>query len=284
MIITTIDELRSCLKQQTSIGFVPTMGYLHLGHLSLIKEAKKVNTCVVVSIFVNPTQFAPNEDFDAYPRDLDRDYTLAMTAGADYVFAPSVEEIYPTNASTFITVEGEIPTKLCGQSRPTHFKGVTTVVGLLFHIVKPHHAYFGQKDAQQAILIQKMVRDLHMDLKVVILPIIREADGLAMSSRNVYLNSDERQQALVLSQSLGKANEALLSGLTNGETLAALVKSHIQTAPLAEIDYVSLLDGDDLSAIQTVSKPALLAVAVSFGKTRLIDNVILRPSNDEAIH
>lgn len=282
MIIQTIKELREILKNKGTIGFVPTMGYLHQGHLSLIKAAKKENDVVVVSVFVNPTQFAPHEDFESYPRNIDRDYQLAVSAGADIVFYPEVTEIYPEGASTFVAVEGTITTHLCGKSRPTHFKGVTSVVTLLFNIVQPTKAYFGQKDAQQSIIIKKMVRDLHMDLEIVICPIVREADGLAMSSRNIYLSQEERLQALALNESLHKACKAVRTNETNPQRIRELIAQHISEQPLAEIDYVEVLNGYDLSEITSVKTKAasekelvLAAVAVRFGKTRLIDNMIL---------
>ena len=277
MIIETVQELRRFTKNKGTIGFVPTMGYLHEGHLSLIKAAKAENDLVVVSIFVNPTQFAPNEDFESYPRDLDRDAKLAYSAGADIIFHPSVNEMYPVGASTIVTVEGDLPLQLCGASRPTHFQGVTSVVNILFNIVKPDRAYFGQKDAQQAILIQKMVRDLHMDLRVVVCPIVREEDGLAMSSRNTYLSEEERAQALVLSRGLAnmksRFNEG--TGTTDVSELLAIITNEIATAPIARVDYVEIRDYDTLLPIDHVSKKALAAVAVYFGKTRLIDNAIL---------
>lgn len=275
MIIESIKDLRHKLKNETAVGFVPTMGYLHDGHLSLIKAAKAENSIVVVSIFVNPTQFAPNEDFDSYPRDLDRDYKLAVDAGADIIFHPSVDEMYVAGASSSVIVEGEITKKLCGASRPTHFKGVTSVVNILFNIVKPHKAYFGQKDAQQAIIIQKMVRDLHMDLEVVVCPIVREADGLAMSSRNIYLNEDERSQALVLRKSLLNALRQVNEGQVSVAALIEGIKEIIGSAPLAQIDYVDILSARDLTDIKTIEDKALAAVAVKFGKTRLIDNIFL---------
>lgn len=275
MIIESIKDLRHKLKNETAVGFVPTMGYLHDGHLSLIKAAKAENSIVVVSIFVNPTQFAPNEDFDSYPRDLDRDYKLAVDAGADIIFHPSVDEMYVPGASSSVIVEGEITRKLCGASRPTHFKGVTSVVNILFNIVKPHKAYFGQKDAQQAIIIQKMVRDLHMDLEVIVCPIVREEDGLAMSSRNIYLNEDERSQALVLRKSLLNALKQVNKGQVSVAALIEGIKEIIGSAPLAQIDYVDILSARDLSDIKTIEDKALAAVAVKFGKTRLIDNIFL---------
>ena len=216
MIIESIQGLREYLKegrkQGKTIGFVPTMGFLHEGHLSLIRRAKSENDIVVVSDFVNPTQFAPDEDFDSYPRNIEMDEKLATSAGADVIFHPSVEEMYPAGSSTFVEVEGSITKVLCGASRPSHFRGVTTVVAMLFNIVQPDKAYFGQKDAQQAAVLIKMVRDLQMDLQIVVCPIIRETDGLAMSSRNTYLSDEERKQALVLNQSLLKAKNSFENG------------------------------------------------------------------------
>ena len=278
MLIKKINEIKHLIKTQKmngkKIGFVPTMGYLHEGHLSLIKQAKKENDYVIVSVFVNPTQFAPNEDFEKYPRDIQRDYDLATDAGADVVFNPKAEEIYIVGASTFVQVEGPITKKLCGASRPTHFKGVTTVVNILFNIVTPDHAYFGQKDAQQAIIIQKMVRDLHMDIDIVVCPIVREEDGLALSSRNIYLSTEERKQALILNQSLKEA-QSMLNQTKNVFELKAHIMNQIQSMPLAKIDYVEVLDATTLEEIDKIEKPALAAVAVKFGNTRLIDNIIL---------
>ncbi len=276
MLVESIQELRKQTKGKGSVGFVPTMGYLHQGHLSLIKAAKKDNDLVVVSVFVNPTQFAPNEDFESYPRDIDRDYKLAVEAGADYVFHPSVDEMYVPGASTYVNVEGPITGQLCGASRPTHFKGVTSVVNTLFNIVKPDRAYFGQKDAQQAIIIKKMVRDLHMDVEVVVCPIIREEDGLAMSSRNVYLNEDERSQAVILNQALTEAEGVVAKGEISVAKVVEGIVAKINTVPLAEIDYVSVLSNFDLSDIEQIEDEALAAVAVRFGKTRLIDNRVLK--------
>lgn len=274
-IVKTKEELRALIDYNKEIGFVPTMGYLHDGHLSLIKKAKSENDFVVVSIFVNPTQFAPHEDFEAYPRDIDRDYKLATEAGADVIYYPEVDEIYPKKASTFVEVESEMTNKLCGKSRPTHFKGVTTVVNILFNIVNPNNAYFGQKDAQQAIIIKKMVRDLHMNLNVVVCPIVRESDGLAMSSRNIYLNKEEREQAVILNQALKGALNAYKQGEFNVTKLKVLITHMIEEKPLAIIDYVEILDADTLEEINTVDNSALAAVAVKFGNTRLIDNIFL---------
>jgi len=287
MILKTIQELRNELKNKQSIGFVPTMGYLHEGHLSLIERAKENNETVVVSIFVNPTQFAPGEDYESYPRNIDRDNELAVSAGADIIFYPDVNEIYDDNASTFVSVEGEITRKLCGKSRPTHFRGVTSVVNILFNIVKPNRAYFGQKDAQQANIIKKMVRDLHMDVEVVVCPIVREFDGLAMSSRNMYLSEEERKQALVLNESLKKAKIAVTQGTTNADEIRELIKSTIEKKPLAQIDYVDILCSYDLEECSQFVADAreekdvvLAAVAVKFGKTRLIDNMFINADYD----
>ncbi|MEA4804581.1 pantoate--beta-alanine ligase [Acetobacterium wieringae] len=277
-IIKTISELKIALEEigrDKSIGFVPTMGYLHDGHLSLINEARSQNDFTVVSIFVNPTQFAPGEDLDAYPRDFDRDSRLAAAAGTDLLFFPDPGEIYPAGASTFVEVAGEITKKLCGQSRPTHFKGVTTVVNILFNLIQPNRAYFGQKDAQQVAVIKKMVRDLHLPIQLTVCPIVREADGLAMSSRNVFLTPEERNQALVLSQSLAAAKVLHESGEGRVKTLKDQIIGQISTMPLAVIDYVDILDFETLADIETITAPALAAVAVRFGSTRLIDNIIL---------
>lgn len=277
-IIKTISELKIALEEigrDKSIGFVPTMGYLHDGHLSLINEARSQNDFTVVSIFVNPTQFAPGEDLDAYPRDFDRDSRLAAAAGTDLLFFPDPGEIYPAGASTFVEVAGEITKKLCGQSRPTHFKGVTTVVNILFNLIQPNRAYFGQKDAQQVAVIKKMVRDLHLPVQLTVCPIVREADGLAMSSRNVFLTPEERNQALVLSQSLTAAKTLHKSGVVQVKTLKDQIIGQISTMPLAVIDYVDILDFETLADIETITAPALAAVAVRFGSTRLIDNIIL---------
>lgn len=283
-LIKTADKLKSCLsnagRREKSLGLVPTMGYLHEGHISLIERAKKENNLVVVSIFVNPTQFGPNEDFEKYPRDLERDMKLAAEAGADFVFNPEVAEMYPSGASTAVEVGGYITKKLCGASRPTHFKGVTTVVNMLFNITGPDRAYFGQKDAQQAVVIKKMVRDLHMPVEIIVCPIVRESDGLARSSRNVYLNKEERAEAPSLNRALEKAEEFLRSGSKGSfstEKLIKTIEDEIEKQPLAKIDYVSILDGETLEDIECIvpGRAALAAVAVRFGNTRLIDNRLL---------
>ena len=279
MVLNTIDDIKRFIKNAKSkgktIGFVPTMGFLHAGHLSLIERAKKENDVVVVSIFVNPTQFGPNEDFETYPRDIVKDTRLAKEAGADVIFNPSVLEMFPEESSTWVNVEGEITSVLCGESRPTHFRGVTTVVNMLFNIVEPDKAYFGQKDAQQAAVLTKMVRDLHINLELVICPIVREADGLALSSRNTYLSDDERAQATILNKSLQLAVEAYHQGEKDKVKLIEVIKNSIATMPLAKIDYVSIYAYPTLSEIKNINQTAIAAVAVKFGKTRLIDNVIL---------
>lgn len=278
MIITTISELRNYLHNQRlqgkTVGLVPTMGYLHDGHLSLIRAARKENNVVVVSDFVNPTQFGPNEDFATYPRDIERDAKLATDAGADVIFHPSVEEMYPTDSSTIVEVEGNITKVLCGASRPTHFKGVTTVVSMLFNIVQPDRAYFGQKDAQQAAVLMKMINDLHMNIELITCPIVRESDGLAMSSRNTYLSVEERKQAVVLNQALKAGKDAFEKGEKEASKLVKIISNKINEMPLAEIDYVNILDFPSLAPVSKIEKEVLAAVAVKFGKTRLIDNVI----------
>ncbi|MDD2476454.1 MAG: pantoate--beta-alanine ligase, partial [Dysgonamonadaceae bacterium] len=233
------------------------------------------NELIVVSIFVNPTQFGPEEDFGTYPRNIKSDTKLAIEAGADIIFNPSVNEMYPEDSSTWVNVEGDITTILCGVSRPTHFKGVTTVVNMLFNIVEPNKAYFGQKDAQQVAVLTKMTKDLHLNVELVICPIIREVDGVALSSRNTYLNKDERKQASILYKSLQMALDAFRNGQNSVDELETLIKNQISTMHLAEIDYVNIRSFPSLNKIKDVKGRALAAVAVKFGKTRLIDNVIL---------
>lgn len=277
-IITTVHEMRQYIKEEGanghSIGLVPTMGYLHEGHASLIARSAEENDVTVVSVFVNPTQFGANEDLDSYPRDLEHDCAVAEQAGAQVIFHPTAAEMYPSGYRTYVNVE-EITLPLCGKSRPTHFRGVTTVVCKLFCIVTPDRAYFGQKDAQQLIVIKQMVRDLNMGVKIVPCPIVRETDGLAKSSRNVYLNEEERRQALVLSQALTMARNLYENGEENAENLRQAMIEKIQSAPLAKIDYVELVDLESLQKVQTVEQPTLAALAVRFGTTRLIDNTIL---------
>jgi pantoate--beta-alanine ligase len=253
---------------------VPTMGYLHEGHLELMRRAKEQCDIVVASIFVNPTQFGPNEDYDRYPRDLKRDAEMAGGVGVDAIFNPPAEEMYPAGYCTYVDVE-RITDKLCGLSRPGHFRGVATVVTKLFNIVQPDYAYFGQKDAQQALVIKRMARDLNMDLEVVIVPTVREQDGLAMSSRNLYLEPDQRRAALVLSRGLERARQLVLEGERNPAKIRQLVTDMIKAEPLAEIDYVDLYSYPDLEPMERMEGSALLALAVKIGRTRLIDNAIL---------
>ena len=280
MVVNTIAELRHLLRksrsENKSIGLVPTMGFLHDGHLSLIEQAKRENDTVIVSIFVNPTQFGPNEDFETYPRDMERDTQLATKAGADIIFNPSVMEMYPDESSTWVITEGHITSILCGASRPVHFKGVTTVVNMLFNIVAPDSAYFGQKDAQQAAVLTKMVRDLHMNVQLIICPIVREVDGLALSSRNTYLSKEERKQAAILSKSLQLALDEFNNGETDTDKLVALVRKNIMSMPLANIEYVKIYAYPSLTEIKRIEDTSIVAVAARFGKTRLIDNVILK--------
>lgn len=262
-------------REGRTVGFVPTMGYLHEGHLSLIKGARKENDLVVASIFVNPIQFGPHEDYKTYPRDFKRDEKLAKDSGADVIFYPAVKEIYPDEYSTYVEVEG-LNNVLCGTSRPGHFKGVTTVVAKLFNIVQPDIAYFGQKDAQQAIIIKRMVSDLNIPVKIRVMPIIREKDGLAMSSRNVYLSEEERRDARVLFSSLQIACGMIKSGEVVSSRIISAIKGMIQEKKTARIDYVSLVDPLSLKNVKKISGTVLLALAVWVGKTRLIDNIIVR--------
>jgi pantoate--beta-alanine ligase len=265
---------RMVKKEGKTIGLVPTMGYLHEGHLSLARSAKRLNDVVIMSIFVNPIQFGPNEDLDSYPRDLQRDEDLAATAGVDVIFYPSVKEMYPEGFATYVNVEG-LTEKLCGARRPGHFKGVTTVVAKLFGIVKPDMAYFGQKDAQQAIAIKKMAEDLNMDVGIKVLPVVREKDGLAMSSRNKYLSGDERNDASVLYRSLQAAESLVKAGEKNPKKIMQAMEALIKAKSAAKIDYIAIVDPKDLKDIDTISGKALVALAVFVGKTRLIDNIIV---------
>lgn len=279
-LVKTVAELRAevaaAKKANLSIGLVPTMGALHEGHASLIKAAHAENDFVVVSVFVNPTQFGPNEDLDAYPRTLEADCRLAEAMGADVVFAPSPKEMYPSEDMTWVEVTGEVTKVLCGRSRPIHFRGVTTVVSKLFNLAQPDRAYFGQKDAQQVEVLKRMVKDLFFNLELRVMPIIREADGLAKSSRNTYLSEQEHQAALVLSRSLQHAEESFAAGERNAAILIEQVRKEIEAEPMSNIDYVEIYQ---LPELRPVSEPLtgsnLLAVAVKFGTTRLIDNVIL---------
>lgn len=262
-------------RQDRRIVLVPTMGYLHEGHLALVREAKERGDRVVVSIFVNPMQFSPNEDFAAYPRDLERDRRLLESEDIDALFLPSTEEMYPGGAQTHVKVE-KLSLPLCGAARPDHFRGVATVVAKLFNIVQPHVAIFGEKDYQQLQVIRRMVRDLSMDVEVVGHPIVREPDGLAMSSRNAYLTAEERRAALCLSRSLCKAQRLLRRGEASAAGLLGLVQRELAKERLAEIEYVKLCDPETLEEIDRVEGAGVLALAVRFGKARLIDNRVLR--------
>ena len=279
LLATEISSLKNIIDEQkqkaSSIGFVPTMGFLHEGHLSLIKKAKAENDFVVASIFVNPLQFGIGEDYEEYPRDLERDAVLADSAGCDLIFSPAVNEMYPPGYATFIQVEG-LTEGLCGASRPGHFNGVTTVVAKLFNLVRPDRAYFGQKDAQQAFVLIKMVEDLNMNLKIIVLPTVREPDGLAMSSRNKYLTAKQRKEAAVIYRGLKESKELI----NKGEKSTRVIKEHIsrlvtQTGHAKE-DYVEIVDCGELKPVSTIKKGRyLIAVAFRFGKTRLIDNIIV---------
>lgn len=276
-IVKSIEEMQAIssqvrMKGQT-IGCVPTMGFFHQGHLSLMEASVRENDFTVVSLFVNPTQFGENEDFEDYPRDLERDCSLASGVGVDVIFAPEVETMYGKDYGTFVEVQGLTET-MCGASRPGHFRGVATVVCKLFNIMLPHRAYFGQKDAQQALVIKKMVRDLNFPLEIRVMPIVREEDGLAMSSRNTYLSSSERQAALVVPKSLQVAKDLLERGEQSAARIRAEVESTLSREPLAKIDYVAVKDTETLEDVDTVQGSVLVAVAVWIGKTRLIDNFI----------
>ena len=269
-------------EENRAIGFVPTMGALHEGHLSLIHEARALCDIVVVSVFVNPTQFGPAEDFNAYPRDLTRDAALLSEYNVDYVFAPTVEEVYPNGFSTYISVEG-LTDKLEGASRPGHFRGVTTVVGILLNIVRPDFAFFGQKDAQQAIVIKHMVRDLAFSTEIVVAPTVREESGLAMSSRNNYLSGDERRAAAVLNRALTQANVAFDEGERSATRLVEIVRTAIEKQPLVRLDYVSVNDAENLETLERLDEgPTLISLAAFVGKTRLIDNVVLGRKKQDA--
>jgi pantoate--beta-alanine ligase len=270
--INGIKQLR--LKLPEPVGFVPTMGYLHEGHLVLVRRAKAENSSVVVSIFVNPTQFGPHEDFDKYPRDPKRDLAMLEKEGVDLVFMPSVAEMYPPQFDSWVEV-GKISERLEGAARPGHFRGVATVVAKLFNIVQPDRAYFGQKDAQQLAVIKKMVADLNMNLEVVAVPTVREPDGLAMSSRNIYLNPEERKAAVVLYQALTLAQKLWSQGEKDAQAIRQKMTGLIQKQPLANIEYISIADAETLDELDIVKPPAIVSLAVKIGKTRLIDNVVL---------
>ncbi len=275
LIVTRLDELRSARSLlDGKLGLVPTMGYLHEGHISLVRRAKAECDYVAVSIFVNPTQFGPNEDLAKYPRDLDRDLHLLEDAGVDLVWTPTPEVMYPSGFQTWVEVE-EMTRPLEGAQRPGHFRGVTTVVTKLFNAVQPMKAYFGQKDAQQAAVIRRMTEDLNFPIEIVVCPIVREPDGLAMSSRNIYLDAHQRKAATVLYRSLSAAKEEYEKGERDAEKLRRKMKEVIASEPLAQMQYVSCADYDTLQELEKVTGKTLLSMAVFFGKTRLIDNFVL---------
>ncbi len=276
-IVNTIQEMQALsedLRKEKRIGFVPTMGYLHKGHLSLVKKARELGDIVVVSIFVNPIQFGPTEDLSKYPRDFQRDVTLLEEEKTDIIFSPDSKEVYPEGYSTYIQVK-ELENYLCGQSRTGHFTGVATVVAKLFHIVKPHFAVFGQKDYQQLRIIEKMVKDLNMDIEIVPYPTVREKDGLAMSSRNTYLNPAEREKALLIYASIKKVEELFKKGQRKASTLRDEAMKVLRSKDGVDIEYVSICNPDTLIEVDQVKNKALLAIACRVGKTRLIDNIIL---------
>ena len=276
-IVGTVKEVREQVKewkkQGLSVGFVPTMGYLHEGHKSLMDAARKGNDKVVVSIFVNPMQFGPTEDLATYPRDLDHDAAICESAGVDLIFHPEAEEMYEKDFCSFVDMTG-LTEGLCGKTRPIHFRGVCTVVNKLFNIVTPDHAYFGQKDGQQLAVIKRMVRDLNMDIEIVGCPIVREEDGLAKSSRNTYLSSEERKAALILSKTVALGKELAKTEKDANKVVEAM-KKNIETEPLAKIDYVEAVDALSMAPVEKLEGTCMLAMAVYIGKTRLIDNTLI---------
>lgn len=276
-IVSSIKEMQafseSIRNKGQKIAFVPTMGYFHDGHLSLMKEGRKRGDCLAISIYVNPTQFGPNEDFEKYPRDFERDKGLAQDVGVDVIFFPEDKEMYPENYQTYVSVE-KVTQNLCGISRPGHFRGVTTVCAKLFNIVKPHYAIFGKKDFQQLVAIKRMVQDLNMDLEIIGMKIVRESDGLAMSSRNVYLKDNERESALSLSRSLKLAKQIYEKGERDASKILSEVKKYIESHPFSLIDYAKICDTTTLQDIEYLAGESVLALAVKVNKTRLIDNYV----------
>lgn len=275
-VATKISEVRQQVKDWKrnglTVGLVPTMGYLHEGHASLIKASVEHCDKTVVSVFLNPTQFAPNEDLESYPRDFDNDKKLCEEMGADLVFHPEVSEMYDEDSSTFVEILSDMPKQLCGKTRPIHFRGVCTVVSKLFNIVTPDKAFFGEKDAQQLAIIRKMVKDMSYGIEIIGCPIVRESDGLAKSSRNTYLNDEERKAALCLSKAVNLGKELIANGEKNAETVISKMKELINSEPLAKIDYVEAVDGVTMNPVKEIKENTLVAMAVYIGKTRLIDN------------
>jgi pantoate--beta-alanine ligase len=272
-------ESTRLLQTGKTIAFVPTMGYLHEGHLALMREGRKHGDALIVSIFVNPTQFGPSEDFQTYPRDLDRDASLAMSVGVDVIFAPEAEAMYDEAFQTYVDLQ-RLPLHLCGPSRPGHFRGVATVVIKLFNMVRPQVAIFGEKDYQQLAIIRRMVRDLNLDIRIIGVPTVRESDDLAMSSRNTYLSEAERRSARSLFQSLKQAQESVVEGIMDARKLIREATALIGSQPHVKIDYVTLCNPETLEDVEQVEGPTLMALAVRVGKTRLIDNAILKPIAD----
>lgn len=281
--ITTVAEMQAARAALAgSVGLVPTMGYLHEGHLSLVRRSVRDNDHTIVSIFVNPTQFGPSEDFERYPRDEERDIDLLRAAGADIVFIPTVEEMYPPGFDDWVEVRGPLVERFEGERRPGHFRGVTTIVARLFRIIRPDRAYFGQKDAQQLRVVRRMVKDLALPVQVVAMPIVREPDGLAMSSRNVYLSPEDRAAALVLSRSLRHAEALVAAGETDARTIEREVAAMINAEPRVALEYAAVTDESTLEEIGTLDRPALLLVLGRVGTTRLLDNAVLIPPGVEA--
>lgn len=279
MIIEDLDVLRDEINRMKAavktVGFVPTMGYLHEGHLSLVRKSVRTADCTVVSIFVNPIQFGPQEDFEEYPRDPQHDYGLLEKEGVDVVFVPKTAEVYPEGYKTYVEVH-DLQDRLCGKSRPGHFRGVCTIVLKLLNMVRPDVVFFGQKDAQQAVIIRRMVKDLDLDVSVEVLPIIRDGDGLALSSRNAYLTEEQRRQALALSRSLKEARKLIEEGERRASSVIQRMRDIIQEEPEARIDYVEVVDLENLDPLETIIGEALIAVAVFIGRVRLIDNTVIK--------
>ena len=277
-IVNRISRMKEIIKDlkhdQKTIGFVPTMGCLHNGHLSLIKEARRMSDTIVVSIFVNPKQFSPGEDYEKYPRNITSDADLLLKEDVDYILYPSTDEMYPEHFKTIVEVT-ELSSRLCGKSRPGHFRGVTTVIIKLIHIVQPQFAFFGQKDAQQTAIIKRMVKDLNIEVEIIVLPIVRDVDGLALSSRNIYLNPEERQAAVILHTSLQSAHKLIKHGEKKAAKIIQEITKIIESEPRAKIDYVQIVDLENLEPVKTVDKNVLLALAVFIGNTRLIDNILI---------
>jgi pantoate--beta-alanine ligase len=270
-------------EEDKTIGLVPTMGALHEGHLSLVREARRMCDVVVVSVFVNPAQFGPTEDFTRYPRDLTGDTTKLSDYNVDYIFAPAAEEVYPKNFSTYVTVEGLSET-MEGAARPGHFRGVATVLTVLFNTVRPDFAFFGQKDAQQTLVVRRLVRDLAFDIEVVVLPTIREQTGLALSSRNAYLTDEQHRAAGVLYRALAQAKEVYMEGERNPKRMAEVVRAQVEAEPLARLEYVGVVDADTMERFDRIpeDRPVLIALAAQVGRTRLIDNVVIQPARQKA--